>query len=80
MLSARSLYAKSLTWRNNSVFSCKKVQRSVARRAQDQESTKCRKNLSEEEFAKVGQGEGRRSIQEEPNYFRPLDLGKVHEL
>jgi hypothetical protein len=52
------VYAKSLTWRNNSGFSHKKVQRSVARSAQDQESTKCRRNLSEEEFAKVGQGEG----------------------
>jgi hypothetical protein len=46
MLSARSVYAKSLTWRNNSGFSRKKVQRSVARSAQDQESTKCRINLS----------------------------------
>jgi hypothetical protein len=52
------VYGKYLTWRNNSGFSRKKVQRSVARSAQDQESTKCRKKLLEEEFAKVGQGEG----------------------
>ena len=58
MLSARSAYVKSLTWRNNLGFSLKKVQRSVAKSAQDQKSTKCRRNLSEEEFAKVGQGEG----------------------
>jgi hypothetical protein len=48
MLSARSAYAKSLTCINNSGFSRKKVQRLVARSAQDQESTKCRRNISEE--------------------------------
>jgi hypothetical protein len=80
MLSARSVYVKSLTWRNNSGFSRKKVQWSVPRSAHDQKLTKFRRNLLEEEFMKVGEGEGRRSIQEEPNYFRPLDLGKVHDI
>jgi hypothetical protein len=58
MLSARSEYVKSLTWRNNLGFSRKKVKRLVTRSAQDQESTKFRRNLSEEEFVKVKQGEG----------------------
>jgi len=49
---------KSLTWRNNSGFSRKKVQRLVARSAQDQKLTKFQRNISKEEFAKVGQGEG----------------------
>jgi hypothetical protein len=71
---------KSLTWRNNSGFSHKKVQRSVARSAQDQKSTKCRRNPSEGEFVEVGQDKGLRSIQEEMNHFRPLDLGNVHEI
>jgi hypothetical protein len=73
------------------------VQRSVARSAQDQKSTKCRRNPfeefkvrrknkyrgfsgrnpSEEEILKVGQDKGLRFIQEEPNHFRPLDLGEV---
>jgi hypothetical protein len=50
------------------------VQRSVARSAQDQKSTKCRRNPSEEEFAEVGQDKGLRSIQEEPKETRTVDL------
>jgi hypothetical protein len=77
ILSARSAYAKSLTWRNNSGFSHKKVQRSVARSAQDQKSTKCRRNPSEEEFAEVGQDKGLRSIQEET---RTVDLRRDKQI
>ena len=50
------------------------MQMSVARSAQDQKSTKCRRNPSEEEFVEVGQDKGLRSIQEELKETRTVDL------